>query len=177
LLRWDAGWYRSIVDHGYQYSDDPTSYSSTVFYPLCPLVSFFAKTLFGLDAFSALLLVANASAVAATILMAKIVKDEAGREVAISTVAFFCFFPSSLFLSSGYSESLFPTLALLGFLFMQRKEYVFAAIAAGLSLAERPTGFEMIPVFLTDMTLWSRPAWPKLLPRWRCADCWRRSDF
>jgi hypothetical protein len=63
LLRWDAGWYHSIVDHGYQYSDDPSSHTSIVFYPLYPLASYFTKTLFGVDTFSALLLVANASAV------------------------------------------------------------------------------------------------------------------
>jgi Gpi18-like mannosyltransferase len=48
---------------------------------------------------------------------------------------------------------------------MQREEYVFAAIAAGLSLAERPTGIVMIPVILTDMALRNRPAWPELLSR------------
>ena len=165
LLRWDAGWYRSIVDSGYQYSDDPGSYSSTVFYPLYPLVSYFTKTLFGVDAFAALLLVANVSAIAATMLMAKVVKDEAGRDVAVLTVAFFCFFPSSLFLSSGYSESLFLALALLGFLFLQSEAYVFAAISAGFSAATRPTGIVMIPVILIDMALRSRLARPELLPR------------
>ena len=40
LLRWDGEWYAAIVNHGYQYGDNPAVESSTVFYPLYPGLSY-----------------------------------------------------------------------------------------------------------------------------------------
>src|SRR5277367_1912076 len=65
LLRWDSEWYATIVSHGYRYGDDPTVEGPTVFYPLYPLVAYVIKSLFGIDHFVALLLVANIAALAA----------------------------------------------------------------------------------------------------------------
>lgn len=165
LLRWDAGFYADIASNGYQYSDDASHFSSTVFYPLYPLVSYAVKELFGVNQFVALLLVANAAALVGTMLMTKVVKDEGGAEVALLSVAFFCFFPSSLFLSSGYAESLFLTFVLLSFIFLARKEFVIAAILAGLSLGTRPNGIVMIPVILMEMARRNVLPWPRMLPR------------
>ncbi len=165
LLRWDAGWYAAIVSSGYQYSDDPSIQSSTVFYPLYPLASYAAKALFGVDRFMALLLTANVAALVATMLMTKVAKDECGTEVALLSVALYCFFPSSLFLSAGYAESLFLMLVLLSFVFLIQEKFVIAAILAGLSLGARPTGIVMIPVILIEMARRNVLPWPRMLPR------------
>ena len=165
LLRWDSGFYADIASNGYHYSDDASHFSSTVFYPLYPLVSCAVKALFGVNQFVALLLVANAAALVATMLMTKVAKDEGGDEVALLSVAFLCFFPSSLFLSSGYAESLFLTFVLLSFIFLAREEFVIAAILAGLSFGTRPTGIVMIPVILMEMAQRNVLPWPRMLPR------------
>jgi len=69
LLRWDAGWYASIIRDGYRYSDDASVPGSTVFYPLYPLVSSGLKSLLGIDEYWALLLVANVASLVAALLM------------------------------------------------------------------------------------------------------------
>ncbi len=163
LLRWDSEWYATIVSHGYRYGDDPTVEGPTVFYPLYPLVAYVIKSLFGIDHFVALLLVANIASLAAALLMTKFVKDELGDETALLSVAFFCFFPSSLFLSAGYTESLYLVLVQLSFILMSRQKFVPAAAMAGLSLATRSVGIVMIPVILWEMARTNTLQWPRLV--------------
>jgi hypothetical protein len=87
LLRWDSGWYEEIVSTGYRYSTSVKS--PTVFYPLYPLVSYAVKSLFGINSFEALLLVANTASLVAVFLMTKFVRDELGDEIALLSLAFF----------------------------------------------------------------------------------------
>jgi hypothetical protein len=134
LLQWDSGWYASIVHNGYSYSTDPAVHSSTVFFPLYPLVAAAVKTLPGIDEYLALLIVANAASVAAVLLMTRFFADELDAETALMSVALFSFFPSSLFLSAGYTESLCLAFILLSFILLHRDRYVPAAAAAGLAL-------------------------------------------
>jgi hypothetical protein len=163
LLRWDSGWYATIVNDGYRYSDDGPS--PTVFYPVYPLVAYAVKSLSGVDHFMALLLVANVASLIVALLMTKFVRDELGDETALWSLAFFCFFPSSLFLSAGYTESLFLMFVLLSFVLLVRQKFVAAAALAGLSLGTRSVGIVMIPVILWEMGRRSSLPWPRLLPR------------
>jgi len=163
LLRWDSEWYAAIVSHGYRYSDDHSVEGPTVFYPLYPLVTYVIKSLFGIDHFVALLLVANIGSLVAALLMTKFVKDELGDETALLALAFFCFFPSSLFLSAGYTESLYLVFVLLSFIFMSREKFAPAAAMAGLSLGTRSIGIVMIPVILWEMGRGNIRRWPRLL--------------
>ena len=163
LLRWDTGWYASIIHEGYRYSDDPSVHSSTVFYPLYPLISYALKLLLGIDEHLALLIVANVASVVAVLLMTKIVVEELGDEVAPLSLSLFCFFPSSLFLSAGYAESLCLVFILLGFILSTRKKFQLASVSAGLSLGTRSIGVVMIPVILWQM--WDRKHPLRVLPR------------
>ena len=97
--------------------------------------------------------------------MTKFVKDELGDEIALLALAFFCFFPPSLFLSAGYTEPLFLVFVLLSFILMTREKFALAAAMAGLSLGTRSTGIVMIPVILWEMGRRNTLPWPLLLPR------------
>jgi hypothetical protein len=163
LLRWDSEWYAGIVSHGYRYSNDTSVEGPTVFYPLYPLATYAIKSLFGIDDLVALLLVANIAALVAALLLTKFVKDELGDETALLSLSFFCFFPSSLFLSAGYTESLYLVFVLLSFILMSREKFLPAAAMAGLSLATRPTGIAMLPVILWEMARVNTRPWPRLL--------------
>jgi Gpi18-like mannosyltransferase len=163
LLRWDSEWYAAIVSHGYRYGDDPAVEGPTVFYPLYPLVTYVIKSLFGIDHFVALLLVANIASLLAVLLMAKFVKDELGEETALLSLALFCFFPSSLFLSAGYTESLYLVFVLASFILMSREKFAPAAAMAGLALGTRSVGIVMIPAILWEMWRVNVLPWPRLL--------------
>jgi Gpi18-like mannosyltransferase len=160
LLHWDSGWFASIVNHGYRYDGTPSPHGSVGFYPLYPLFSYAVKSIFGIDTYIALLLVANAASLAVALLMTKFVKDELGDDVALLSLTFFCFFPSSIFLSAGYSESLCLAFILASFIVLTRQKFVFAALLAALSLGARSTGIVMIPVILWEM--WQRETRPLL---------------
>lgn len=164
LLRWDTGWYASIVRDGYRYSDDASVASSTVFYPLYPVVSSAVKWLLGIDEYLALLLVANIASLVAALLMTKFIRDELGDETALLSLALFSFFPTSIFLSAGYTESLCLVFILLSLILLTKEKFVLAAALAGLSLATRSTGIVMIPVVLWE--IWRRKPLPlpRLLP-------------
>jgi len=162
LLRWDSGAYAGIVRHGYQYSNDAIL---VVFYPLYPLVSYAVKSLFGIDEYLALLLVANVASVFVVLLMTKFVKDEIGDETALLSMAFFCFFPSSLFLSAGYTESLCLALVLLSLILLAREQFVLAGVTGGLALGTRSTGVVMIPVILWEIWRRNAPSRPYLWAR------------
>ena len=165
LLHWDSHWYHAIVRDGYQYGGDLSVPSSVAFFPLYPLFAYAVKSLLRIDTNLALLIVANVAALAAALLFTKFVKDELGDRVALLSLGSLCFFPSSLFLSAGYSESLCLAFVLLSFILLRREKFVLAAVMAGLASGTRSTGIVVMPVILWEM--WQRNAlpWPHLLPR------------
>jgi len=165
LLRWDTGWFLSIINTGYRYNADNTVASSTAFFPLYPLVSYVVKLLFGIDEFLALFLVANIAALVVAVLLAKLFKDELGDETALLSLSFYWFFPSSLFLSAGYSESLCLVFVLLSFILLRREKFILAAAMAGLAGGARAVGIAMFPVVLLET--WWRNQLPSryLVPR------------
>jgi Dolichyl-phosphate-mannose-protein mannosyltransferase len=164
LLRWDSGWYASIVNDGYQYTADPSVQNSTAFYPVYPAVTYLLKSALGIDVWIALLLIANLSSVVAVLLLAKFVKDEFGDETALLSVALLSFFPSAVFFSAGYTESLCLALILASFIFMKRENFLVASILAGFALCTRSQAIVLIPIVWWEIAQRNKLPWmlPKL---------------
>lgn len=150
LLRWDSGWYASIVDHGYVVPAESEWANNAAFYPLYPLLAK-TLTLSGISTFHALLIVANVAAVAAALLLFKLAREQSGDESAYLCVAALGLFPPSVFLSAGYSEPLALVFVLGCFLLLRRQRLVSAALCAGLALATRSTGIVLVPVILWEV--------------------------
>jgi hypothetical protein len=168
-MKWDAAWYLKIVTAGYSYTDSATVQSSVAFYPLYPLVSYVVKSVFRIDADLALFVVANVASAGLLLLMTKFVKDELGERVSLLTVAFFFFFPSSLFLSAGYSESLCLLLMILSFVLMARRNFILAALVGGLSVATHTKTIGIVPVIIWET--WRQSERPFLNSLARVAFC------
>lgn len=147
LLRWDTGWYATVIDNGYLVAANSEHAKNAAFYPLYPLLAK-AVMLLGLDKFNALLIVANIASLSAALLFFKLVRDEHGDDTGYLSVAFLGFFPTSFFLSAGYAESLTLTLMVGCMLLLRRGAIVAAAAVAGLALASRSTGIVLLPVVL-----------------------------
>jgi Gpi18-like mannosyltransferase len=158
LLRWDSGWYAEILSDGY-------SYNRTVFFPLYPLLSRAVKYVFGIDQWLSLLLVANLSSLIVALVFVKLVKEEFGNELAIWSLALFLFFPSSLFLSAGYAESLCLLFILLSFILLNRQQFFYASLMAGFASATRSIGIVMIPVIIWEMARRNKQPALKFAPR------------
>jgi len=154
LLRWDSGWYLKIAHEGYSYNGNDLTQQPVVFYPLYPLISKAVATVLGVSEAAALLIVANVAILITTLLFFKLVKDEYGDEIALYATAALCFFPASLFFSVGYTESLALLLIVTFFLLLKRERYLWASIAAGLTLATRSTGIVLCLPLLIE--IWRR---------------------
>lgn len=153
LMRYDSGWYLKILQDGYSYNGNDLDYHPVVFYPLYPLISGIVSTLLGTNKDTALLIVSNVSIFMAVPLFYKLIKDEYGPEVSLYAIAALSFFPTSLFFTAGYTESLALLLIVSFFLLLKRKRYFLAACCAGLATATRSTGLVLLLPLMWE--LWS----------------------
>ena len=140
LLHWDAGWYLKIAREGYSYNGNDLTQQPVVFYPLYPALSKIVASAFGISEAAALLTVSNISILLAALLFFKLVKDEYGHEIGFLATAALCLFPTSLFFSAGYTESLSLLLIATFFLLLKKGHFLPASIAAGCVMATRSTG-------------------------------------
>ena len=113
LLGWDAGWYESIARVGYA----PLGRQSLRFFPAVPMVAHGLAWLPGLGAGSALVLLANVAAFAATAMLYLLVRREvADPAVARRAVWVLSLLPAGFVLVMGYAEAVFLVFAIGCFL-------------------------------------------------------------
>jgi Gpi18-like mannosyltransferase len=154
LLRYDSGWYLTIVKFGYSYDGNDLVKHPVVFFPLYPLAAKFLVLAFGSSADISVLLVSNISILIAIPLAFKLIKDEYGNEAGLSSIAFLSFFPTSFFFNAGYTESLAFLFIICFFLLLKKEQYLLAAICAALALATRATCIVLLPPLLWE--IWRR---------------------
>ena len=151
LLRWDSEWYKIIASEGYTYDGNPALKQTVVFYPLYSALCRLVSEALRIDVVDAMLLVANLAAATAVLLLFKLVRERFGDRNALATVAMISFFPSSVFLSAGYTESLALLLMVSFFLAVARERFLAAALLAGLAVATRSSGIVLFPVLLWEL--------------------------
>ncbi len=166
LLQWDSEWYFRIVTEGYRYNGDPTVQQNIVFYPLYPMLARGLAAISGLTPAHALLFISNVAGLLAIVVLFKLVREEFGDQLALATIALLSFFPASVILSAGYTESLELLLIVWFFLSLKRQRYLTAALLAGLAVADRSTGIVLLPVLVWEMWLNRdrKPFFPALIP-------------
>ena len=145
--RWDSEWYLYIAEKGYVFTDPLSRYSGRYvaadtagFFPLYPLLirSFSAL---GLDAVLAGVLISNLSLLGALTLLHRLVADRFSEAAANASLWAVLGFPTSLFLSAVYSESLFLALLLGCFLAARRGRWGAVLVLGFLCALCRPAGF------------------------------------
>jgi len=151
--QWDAHWYLLIADHGYGALEDNPSLApanhrddTSGFFPLYPgivhLVSYLTAPLGG--SITAALLVSNLALLGFLFLLSGWTEESYGPEAARGACMAVCIFPTSLFLSAPYSESLFLLLALATLMASRsNRPYLAFALAAAASLT-RPVGVLLV---------------------------------
>lgn len=137
LLAWDGRWYEAIATGGYADAADP----ALRFFPLWPVLGRAASWIPGIGAGVALVIMANAAALAAGVLMHRLVVSETGDpRLARRAVRLLALAPPSFVLVLAYSEALYLTLALSMFLLARRHRWWAAAAAGYLAGLTRPVG-------------------------------------
>ena len=137
LLAWDGRWYELIAVSGYAAADDP----AVRFFPLWPLVGRAVAWLPGMDAGVALVVCANLAALAAGVLLHRLVIEETSDPgLADRAVRLLMLAPPSFVLVLAYSEALYLVLALATFVAAGRGRWWAAAVAGYLAALTRPVG-------------------------------------
>jgi len=140
--RWDTAYYLGIARDGYP----PDGGSSIAFFPGYPALVRAVASVTGAHPttpaiYVAALVVSNAAAVAALVLLHRLARDllddpnRAGR-----AVLYLLAFPTGLFLSCAYSESLFLLLGVATFRFGVRRRWALAGATGFLLALTRPVG-------------------------------------
>jgi hypothetical protein len=143
LARWDAVWYLTIANHGYEGAGSPRH----AFFPLYPLLARGLGELGG-GGPAAILLAAYAISLlaflAALVLLHRLTALELGRTAAWPTVLLVCVFPASLYFGAPYPESLFLLCSVGAFYAARTDRWALAGLAAAAASATRSAGILLV---------------------------------
>lgn len=134
--RWDAFWYLRIATDGYGTPDD---HAQAAFYPLYPLLLRAGGWVVG-SPLAAGMLISLACFLGALVLLHRLAALELGESVARPTVLLVAFFPSALFFSAVYAESLFLLVSVGAFLAARHERWAWAGVLGGLAALTRNSG-------------------------------------
>ena len=139
LLAWDGRWYEQIADDGYIRGGEEIRFA-----PLFPWLGRLLGYLVG-DAGLALVLISNAAALLAGMLMAQLVLDRTGSTRHAARAAWaMALWPASFVMAFAYTEALFLVLA-LGFVLAIGREHFWLAASLGFAAGlVRPTGAALV---------------------------------
>lgn len=136
-VRWDAVWYLSIGQHGYQGT------GLADFFPFYPLL-IRALSWSAVSAIVAGVLISLVAFWVALEVVYRLVDVDFGPRPAMATVWLIALFPMSLFFSAVYTESLFLALS-AGCIYMARRDrWVWAGVLGGLASATRSMGLLLV---------------------------------
>lgn len=150
LLGWDAQWYRDIAEHGYS----ALPHEAIRFFPLLPILGRILSLVLPGDSGVALLVLANAAAVAYGALARHIaVRDGLGPDAARCVPWAVALCPAGFVLVMGYTEALYGVLVCCVLLATRSRRWP-AAMACGLLAGLlRPTGILLtVPIMIEALS-------------------------
>jgi len=137
--RWDSQWYKWIVEHGYWLR--PGQRSNVAFFPLYPLLVDVLSSAVEGNPIIASIVISNASLLGAFIFLYKLTLLEfKDKDSAYRTIFYLAFFPTSFFLSSMYTESLFLLCSVAAIYFARLRQWNWATLMGILASATRVVG-------------------------------------
>lgn len=151
LMRFDAWYYHDIART--LYADKADKFA---FFPLYPLLSKGLSLLTGWPVYVSGIVIANSAVMAALLFLYKTYRQDLGRQPLTVAVILLAVWPSSIFFSSFYTESLYLLLAVVSFYFFRRGSLAASGFSGALLSATRPTGLALLPAFALDAMLGRR---------------------
>lgn len=146
LSNWDGRHFLEIAQKGYG------SKIQYAFFPLYPLLINLVNRVLNAGYLYSALIINLVALLGAIYIFLKLLINY-GSKNPVKILIYFLIFPTSFYLISTYSESLFIFLALSTFFFAGRKKYLWASVFAALSLATRISGIAVILGLLVEIFL------------------------
>jgi hypothetical protein len=139
--RWDAEHYLGIAQRGY-------SGTEPAFFPLYPLLIRIGGVLTGSHLIAGLI-ISNAASFLSLLYLYKLVEHEYNRNVAHRAIFYISIFPTAIFFSAVYSESLFLFLTVASFYYMRERRWLVAGVFGFLAALTRSEGVLLaVPMFI-----------------------------
>ena len=159
-VRWDANHYLGLAQNWYVNTGDPKFH--IVFYPLYPLAVRIVQPLFGGQTALAATVLSNLFLMVGCWALYEIARMQYHDRGARNAVRFLLLFPTSLYLSIPYSESIFLMLTLLSVLAARREKLWLAVALGALASASRIQGLlTAIPVFYEALRIEAKTGRPR----------------
>ena len=140
--QWDANWYMSIAQHGYQWVSGDQS--NVAFFPLYPWAAKAVGLLLGRRYLLSGLLLSAGFLAAGLAFLYRLVRMDFGQDVARRTVWLVSIFPTAFFFSSFYTESLFLLTSVACFYYGRRGRWAAAGAFGLLASLTRIAGLLLI---------------------------------
>ena len=143
----DGEHYMAVAQNGYK----PLTY---FFFPTYPVLIKFFSTFFGTSLHSYLfsgIFVSYASLVIGLIGFYKLIRLDFKANIARLSILLLLIFPTSFYFASVYTESLFFALTIWFFYLARKKNYLIAAVIAGVATTTRVVGIILPLVLLVEM--------------------------
>jgi hypothetical protein len=148
LFRWDAVWYVSIIDAGYQTDGDYTKYQNIVWPYIYPAISIIVKNVLDLSPLWAGIITNNLLFYISLFFIYYLSKLLINDTVlSYMPVILLSFHPFSVFLTSAFSEGAFILFTSISMIFLLRKKMFSYSIVAGALNGTRMIGV-ISPLFL-----------------------------
>ena len=160
--RWDTTHYQAIAENGFDAFD--TAYFTP---PLYPMLMGWIAPLFGGNTLASGLFISGL-AFLGCLLTAYKLSEEVFKEQdrSLRTVLYLAIYPAAFFLAAAYNESLFLLFAMLCFLYIHRKRWMLAGLAALAAFLTRIPGiFLVVPLAYAAWQAWKegdRRGWQSL---------------
>jgi hypothetical protein len=164
--RWDAGWYLDVAKNGYRFL--PGKQSNVAFFPFYPYLVRLAHRVIPLpnDAgwISVGLIVSNIALFGALIYLYRLVRLDYDRWTASRTVLYLCVFPTTLFLSAFYSESVFLLLIVAAFYYARAARWSITGLLAAAAALCRPAGLLLLVPLVFEYLYQRQFRWRRIRP-------------
>ncbi len=140
--RWDAVHYIDIAAQGYQGTD-------MAFFPLYPMLVAAVGSVLGSHLIAGLL-ISNASFFFGLLFLYKLLEHEDDRTVARRAIFYVSIFPTAVFFSAVYTESLFFMLTVASFYYLRERKWPLAAMLGFFAAMTRVEGVLLAVPFLIE---------------------------
>ena len=154
LSRWDGEWYLGIASEGYGHAKG--AQTDLAFFPLYPALMRAVGALAGGsdDAYLAAgVLISNVALALAAVVLARLIVLDHSRSVAIASIGLLLVFPTTVFLSAVYAESLFLLCAVAALYLARTERWPAAGIIGALGALARPFGVLVVVPLTVELAL------------------------